>query len=358
MKINMKTSRHLNFPARQSGYTLLELLTAMSLGIFLMTGLYQLYISNNDSTRLQQATSQVQRNGQFALDIITNKINTAGYTGFYGDMSVGVENVLRDPNNQIWDISRPLQGFNNVASTDIIAGITGFVSGTDILLLKQMEKGTVIKRNPSSQTVVLEATSEYKNGDIVFLSDIDQASSYQASSITTISGETTITMNLSTTIAPGNNIVISNAFSKDAEFGKLSVRMYYLKTGKNGKPALFEAILVNTGTKNELEEYELASNILDLQLTFGEDSNSDKVVDIYKDASAILDWGMVANVGIALLVSSKKAVPNGESYDYIFDSPNFTYKKDSPSEAGPSNNQTATLKKTFRSISAIRNRVL
>ncbi len=121
-----------------SGFTLIELLIAMALGLFLMVGVFQLNASNKQTSRLQESLGQTQKNGRFSIDAISYAIKTAGYSGFYKDLSAGVENVLNTPNVVTWDVSIPVSGYNNVNTSDVLAGVTGFVQGTDVLLLKGM----------------------------------------------------------------------------------------------------------------------------------------------------------------------------------------------------------------------------
>ena len=335
----------------QQGISLIELMVTMLLGLFLMTGLFQVYQTNKNSFRLQEASSQVQRNGQFALDIISQRINSSGYTGFYGNMATGVENLLKTPNNQLWDITKPLIGFDNVTSGKNIAGITGFVSGSDVLLVKQMEQSRFIKSNPSSSLITLDKTDKFSSGDILLIADIDQASLFQANAVSTAGGQTKIAITLSSVVTPGNQKQLSYAYGTDAEIGKLSVKMYYLKPGKNKRPALYEAVLANKNSKIALEEIELASNIEDFQLTFGEDTNGDRVTDKYVKASGIADWNHVISVGVALLSSSNKSAGGITQKAYQFDPDTFSFVTRQEGSAH-------TLQKPFRSVSSIRNRAL
>lgn len=337
---------------RQTGLSLIELMVSMAIGLFLIAGMLQLYTSNKASFRLQKASSEVQRNGQFALDIISNKINVAGYTGFFGDMSSGVENILKSPTNPIWDISKPIIGIDNVKDKAKVAGIKGVLKGTDVLLLKGMKEITTLKSQASNKLLITESNPDLKKGDIMLITDIDQASLFQADKVVTTKIETKITIVNGT--SPGNSKTLENAYSPDAEIGKLTMQMYYVKKGSNKSPALYEAILENTGSKIVLKEYELAKNVQDLQLTYGVDLNNDKIIDEYREGSAVADWSNVLSIGVALLVFSSDRIDSADKSSYQYSSKEFTYKKiDKPLKTA-----TKSLKRTFRTFTTLRNRVL
>ncbi|MCK5727031.1 MAG: PilW family protein [Thiotrichaceae bacterium] len=338
----------------QKGFTLLETMIALTIGIFLSFGMIQVYTGNKASFRLQKASSEIQRNAQFSLDIITAQINTAGSAGFYGELSTGVDNILKNGNNPIWSISLPIYGYNNVTASTVLAGVSGFIANSDILLIKKMGSSLPIKNHVNNTTIKLEKTSQFSIGDILLLADVDQASLFQADVITETATETTIKIDQSTTILPNNSSNFTNAFAADAELSKLNTHMYYLKNGKNSRPALYEAKLVNSGTALTLQESELASNIADFHVVYGVDENADKMVDEYKDASGVASWDKVLSVGIALLVTSRDTVNILDSVAYEFDSTDFTYNKSTSGSVVPDKR----LKRTFRTFASIRNRTL
>ena len=63
----------------QRGFTLIELMIAMLIGVFLMAGVIQIFLSAKQAYRLQENLSRLQENGRFAMDIITKDIRMAGY---------------------------------------------------------------------------------------------------------------------------------------------------------------------------------------------------------------------------------------------------------------------------------------
>ena len=334
-----------------SGYTLVELLIAMTLGLFLLTGVLQASLANKQANRVQKALEHTQKNGRFAINNLSYAIKTAGYSGFYGSLTSGVENLLNTPADDKWNISAPVSGFNNVASADSIIGISGFTPNTDVLLLKGMSGNVVpVITNADSGTLVAATDSAFSAGDIIVVSDADQASVFQANNININAGTTTLTL-VEGAGNPGNSALLNNSFNSVAEISKYDVQMFYIKPGRNGSPALFKAILINAGGAIQFQENELATDVRNMQIMYGIDTNNDQVMDVYEDASAVADWSQLVSINIALLANSTKdnVVPEKNSFSFNTDLVTFVRDGSASAEADK------RLKRVFRTYLPLRN---
>lgn len=65
---------------KQTGFTLIELMIASLIGLVVMAGMLNLFITTNKSVTLSDAMSQNQETGRFAMDYLTKFIRRAGYT--------------------------------------------------------------------------------------------------------------------------------------------------------------------------------------------------------------------------------------------------------------------------------------
>lgn len=74
-----RTSRN-----RQSGLSLVELLIAMIIGLFLLAGITSSYLSSKKTSILRDQYSQMEDNGRMALEILTNTLAHTGYTSSKG----------------------------------------------------------------------------------------------------------------------------------------------------------------------------------------------------------------------------------------------------------------------------------
>lgn len=63
----------------QGGFSLVELMIAMLLGLILMIGVINVFLSSSQTYRLQEAMFRVQESGRFALDIMARDLRDAGF---------------------------------------------------------------------------------------------------------------------------------------------------------------------------------------------------------------------------------------------------------------------------------------
>lgn len=68
-------------PDRQTGLTLIELMIAMTLGLFLAAGLATLFIASNRSYRQNELIAGMEDQGRFALSTLQRDLAMAGYWG-------------------------------------------------------------------------------------------------------------------------------------------------------------------------------------------------------------------------------------------------------------------------------------
>ncbi len=62
----------------QAGFTLLELLISLTLGLLLLTGIGTIYVGSNQTYRVQEQNARLQENGRYALEMIGRNIRQAG----------------------------------------------------------------------------------------------------------------------------------------------------------------------------------------------------------------------------------------------------------------------------------------
>jgi len=67
----------------QKGTTLLELLIAMSMGLFLTASILQILTQTQVNHRLEDSLSEVQENGRFALEEIASSLRYRGFTSCF-----------------------------------------------------------------------------------------------------------------------------------------------------------------------------------------------------------------------------------------------------------------------------------
>ena len=74
------------FSVRTSlGFTIIELMIAMGIGLLLLTGLSMLFVNTNQTNRELQKASQQIENGRYAIDTLSQDMRLAGFYGHLDD---------------------------------------------------------------------------------------------------------------------------------------------------------------------------------------------------------------------------------------------------------------------------------
>ncbi|MDN3639510.1 PilW family protein [Simiduia curdlanivorans] len=301
---------------KNSGLTLVEILIAMALGITLIAGVVQIFVSNKRVFSSQQALSGIQETGRFAVELMSSDIRMAGYFGCMSRVSQ-LTNTLNNANGFNFDFTNAVAGadVDNDGGGAVPAGYPAALTGTDVLVLRLStgDASAVVAVNDAdsifidtyavSTCAVGTGVNGLCTGDLVVVSDCSKARVFQASSFVT-AGSTTSVFHASAG-TPGNAIPAWGAgidpaevFDVGAQLMKVSTVAYYVAAGASGRPALFQAI--------DGVAFELFEGVENFQVSYGVDTNNDSVPDNYQNANAIAaaNWQNVRSVRIALLVSS------------------------------------------------------
>ena len=103
--------------ALQRGFTLVEIMVALTLGLLVLAGVIQVFLSTQQSARIQQAASRMQEDGRMAMALLSRYFRQAGYTTYPWDKG-----------GTVWAPAINARGFP--ASAPFAAGQV--VSGADI----------------------------------------------------------------------------------------------------------------------------------------------------------------------------------------------------------------------------------
>lgn len=311
-------------PARMRGFSLVELMVAITIGLIVLAAVAQIFATSHGTYRLEENLARVQESGRFAVDFLTRDLRMAGYAGcvninqaLNADANYTATNHLNPPTPPNppeatnFVPGEHLRGFHyNKATSDweptLPAGI--FAAGevhpnTDVVLIRRgsPDPARVVPPFMVTQASALQLPvgNGLQIGDIVMISDCTNVDIFQ------ITGpdvpDTSGTLNHNTgTEEPGNaNQPLSKTYAGDAEIMKLFTQLYYIGTGTSGEPALMRKDLAG-GTFGAGQE--LVEGVESLRVLYGEDLNSDRSADVYVLPAAVTDWTRVVSIRIGLLV--------------------------------------------------------
>jgi len=311
------------------GYTLIELLISMAIGLFILAGVVTVMLDGKRNFNHQDELSYLQENARFIKDTLTRDIKMAGYTGC-STPDVSNVNTLKSPAGDEYVLGEAVWGSDSVSGvwTPALGGawpsIVGIDTNSDILSLGGIFGGGArLSRVMPGTSGVLKVTHPTfaEDGDILFVTDCKQSAIFQTNNITTTAGDNTdsLVRNTGGSIAPGNHTKdLGKAFGTDAAVYKFEMRRYYVADSNiSDAPALWRTVNLSTAD-------ELISGVDSLQVEYGVDTAvgtgpddvGDGTVNRYVSASTIIEdeaknsvlwigWDRVLSVRINLILRSE-----------------------------------------------------
>lgn len=113
-----------------AGFTLIELMIAMVLGLIVIAGIISVFLAGQQSFRSTTALAEVQDSSRIAFELMARDIREAGLTGC--DSFVGnVSNVLNNSSSAWWaNWNNAVSGYDDAASDPALAAMPAAVANT------------------------------------------------------------------------------------------------------------------------------------------------------------------------------------------------------------------------------------
>ena len=374
---------------RHTGFSLVELMVAMVIGIILMGGVMELYVSNKMAYRTSEAMSRLQENARYALYQLQKDIRMAGYS----DCAPSIINHLNPAgdgySDSLFNLDEAVGGWewngtgpgDSYTITDLSpdgvatsswADSSGavlpaslqnlVVPGTDVITLKSLGSvdGISVKTNNN-----INSTSINTNGSngipdntiLLVTQDCFSADLFQKrnnASATSVSKGN----GASTNPGPGNVMPgfpggkkWSSEYGPGAKFISFESTAYYIGMDGTGIPSLYR-VSFNTGAAGTPER--LVDGVESMQILFGEDTDvvKDGIANIYRTLDTVTDNEQISSVRISLLMRTIEAVAaeNDTKTDYKL----AGHSSATATEIDPTNDRL--LRYVFTSTIKLRNR--
>lgn len=316
-------------PTRASGFTLIELMIAMLLGLVVIAGVTSVFLAGQQSFRTNDSLAEVQDSSRVAFELMARDIREAGLTGC-NSANNRVTNVLANsPGNSAapawWaDWSNAVHGYD-VSSSPSDPALTGLnqVPGTDsIELLSSGDLSVTIASDvPGTGFTLNQPTSDVGIGDVIVACSPDHAAIMQITGPTT-SGTSTLQANYNTgaKVSPGNcsnNLGFPNTactgnspdytFPPNSKIAKLTGVDWYIGTNPAGTTSLYRVNLNNNAGTMGTQTQEMVRNVTGMTITYLNPSLGGALGANFQKASVITannGWPGVTAVNVALTIAS------------------------------------------------------
>ena len=295
---------------RQRGVSLIEVMVALGLGLVVVLAASMVFIGSRQANRTTEGLSRAQETARSAFELMGRELREAG--GNPCDTTLLVANVLnnaqRVPPDWWVDWTRPLQGFDGAAAfagAGFGAAVGQRVAGTDAVMGKfvaDLNDLTVPAHDTAAARLTVNNNPHRARvGDLLLVCNYGQGALLRASAV----GASTID-HAESAAADGNcsrglgvPTLCTAAgktylFNPGAKVGRLVAAGWYI--GNNGRADTGGRSLFRV-TRNGPEE--IAEGIADMQIQY-----LGLGAAAYVDADAVVDWGSVVGMRVALTLRS------------------------------------------------------
>ena len=355
----------------QQGFSLIEVMVAMLIGIILLGGAISIFISNKSVYRLESELSRMQETGRFIIDFMSNEIRMAGYNGCASRGDVEPNNMANNPPPQALNNDNAVLGYDGSggtwtpaipANTTVpmydIDGVASkdLVLNTDVINIMRVDQcGAFLTGNWQTENATMQVTAPnscgFDQNMSVIVTDCTTADIFQIVSNPGNNGPTA-TLTHSTSGNSGNFLGTTYG-PPDAHISVPRSNTFFIAVNDAGENALYMAewsamdIAPPGLDPNDFNIYELVDGVQDMQLLYGEDTGGgggNQYADAYLDASAVTNWTNIRSVRISILLQSDDNITT-ESRAFTFNGAN----------ANTGNDQR--LRIAFSTTIALRNRL-
>lgn len=341
--------RHRPHNSAQRGFSLVELMIALTLGLLLTAAVGSLFYTNKRNFNQNQLIAEMQDNARFALETLARDLAMAGYLGGMTDAHLLKRDseTLGAPANDCtpgadgapgWAFDpATLEFLNNPSAVSAAArygclNAAHVVSDTDVVSIRRVSGQATALREETGDPVSLSANTVY---------------------LRTNRTEGSLFHSGAAAEEPGADHPPSLAPYNVWEYvSRLYFVRNYAETPGDGVPTLCRAILGRSaGGGVEIEP--LAEGIEDVQIAFGIDTDGDAIANRYAVDPSEDELELAVTARIQLLVRSI-----GRDFSYTNDKTYRLLSKPDQSFEGAQNNEDHYYRRVIQTTVMLRNPIL
>ncbi|QMU61949.1 MAG: hypothetical protein GKR92_09675 [Gammaproteobacteria bacterium] len=295
----------------EKGFSIVELMVALLLGLFLVSGVTGMYISSKQTYRMTDNLSRLQESLRFSLDFMSHDIRMASY--------LPCRTTTNNTNAVVggaatWFLDYFARGIHGYEGGVDVIPVASAVADTDAIVILKASTYTssLIFHNTAGNTFELNSSfsdQDFERGRIGVVCDPRQASIFQISDADY--GLNTVSYGDNTNIVPGNTTTTIGTYGEDALIASYKPEIYYIRASTQNPSvnSLWRSNLIAfgppTGTNTaQMNAEELLEGVESMQILYGVDitAPNDQVVDRYVTANNVADWQSVIAVRLGLLM--------------------------------------------------------
>ena len=263
-----------------AGLTLIELLIASTLGLFIVAIVFSLFLSSRLSLNETERLSVINENARYAASVLINELRLVDFFGRTTSASISLDSDLvsigggdcsgnaagYDLSNSLWVV---------LAENSTVANcVNNAATNSDVIFIKRA------------------------GSDVVNFADMESGKNYLMTN-----HMTGVLFNESDTDSPPTSNVGGDV--PGGEIQEYIAAAYYVRNVDGESPTLYRKRL--TGSAWEDPGQEVAVGVERIHLQFGVDTNNDATADFFVASGDVPTWDNVVSARLYLLVRSENA---------------------------------------------------
>ena len=294
----------------QRGFSLIELLIAMLLGIVLTLGATKIYVQNARDAREIEKAAILSENGRFALQILTKNLRHAGFFGSTNIADIVIDDSLAEVEGDcdnlagVFNLDTAVYA-EKAFSSNAMGCISDVLPNTHLLVVKRVLSNPLYDSNPEDENASQDGIFSFPNSP-------EEKKVYLAGN------------RESGVLSLGNQIPIYPAGGEARVAWPYQSAIYYVRDLEI--PTLSRKVLKWSDTGLSLQNEDLIEGVENLAVKAGVDSDFDGSIDSFENIeSPPSNWNEVEALEIYLLLRSSYPDPNYENKK-LYSLPNGDFK--------------------------------
>ncbi|MFK8015413.1 MAG: PilW family protein [Gammaproteobacteria bacterium] len=272
------------FSINQRGFSLIELMVGLAIGVFLIAGTLSVYQESQSAILVSERMARMQESGRYAISVIEEDIRAVGLWGLLNSTeyvagratpadAVDIAVTGDCQVNWVVNIDTPIEGFDNsngYAAT-CLSGVN-YVNNSDVLVLRHADERDL-------------TAADLGVGGIYLRSDQTHAEIFAGTTL-------------------------PNGFAPDARINEIRAIAYFISDESDSDadtPSLRRAFVDMTGATPTIDTEEVISGIEDFQVQYGVDLSGDGSANSYLNADDVVDEAQI--VALRLWLRLRTSTP-------------------------------------------------
>ncbi len=288
---------------RQSGFSVVELMASMTISLLLLAGVLSVMYTSRITYDENARVSRLQEYARASVELILRDLRSAGNQGCARPIRPEhFRNALTTPNASRYNFGRPVEGFegsDGAWAPAMDAAITSPSANSEVLVVRSLVTNLPPFRTSAAfagggGSIPIEKPNGngFPQGTPLMISDCEFANVFANSGAIATAGTTANLLRATTAITapagavqvPRNSAVDFPTYRAGSLVTAVETVVYYIRPSATGRgPALWR--LEGNNAPQELVE-----GVERLEIQYGEDTNDDLLVDVYRDADEVVDW--------------------------------------------------------------------